>query len=154
MRKSRRWTGMAMAALLLIPAPAFADAINPDESACQGKKAGDSCEGGKSCASATCSRLDYSDGSPPTTKEYACLLCKDPASASDAAAPDNAPAQDVGVKVDASITIDASTGDAGAAKGDSGCGCDLGVRRSGWLSLGSLLTGLALAMGLIRRRAG
>jgi hypothetical protein len=58
---------------------AHADVIPPDVSACQGKQAGDACtvEGGSAgnCAAKKCTRLDYSDGTPPSSVEYDCVSC-------------------------------------------------------------------------------
>lgn len=66
------------AALLTLSAIASADAIPPDVSACNGKQANDSCSwmtvSGK-CVSSKCGKLDYSDGSPPSTITYDCLEC-------------------------------------------------------------------------------
>lgn len=65
---------------MLVTGSAIADTISPEESACTGKKAGDSCTVTGStvagnCASKKCKRLDYSDGSPPGTIEYDCMEC-------------------------------------------------------------------------------
>ena len=68
--------------LLLAALPAFADVSPPNESGCEGLTAGDQCvddAGDKAtCATHTCSRLDYgnvdSEGTPGT-EEYECLLC-------------------------------------------------------------------------------
>jgi hypothetical protein len=58
---------------------ALADVPPPDVSDCQSKAAGDACktDGSQSgaCQKQTCSRLDYSDGSPPSTVQYDCLKC-------------------------------------------------------------------------------
>ena len=68
----------------LSAASAFADAIPPDVSACDGKTAGASCSVTVTspagvCQNATCSKLDYShldDAGQPGTVSYACLQCK------------------------------------------------------------------------------
>lgn len=68
---------------LALAATSFADVPPANTIGCNGKKAGDACQtddkksGG--CKSSTCSRLDYSQGTPPKSVEYACLTC-DPAS--------------------------------------------------------------------------
>lgn len=58
---------------------ARADLPPPNSSDCTNKKAGDSCVDDAmkpgACVSSTCTELDYSHGTPPTTTEVACLLC-------------------------------------------------------------------------------
>lgn len=66
--------------LLTSAAPALADAIPPDVTACEGSSAGDACTSdGQSgtCVADTCSRLDYSvDASGmPGTMQYDCVRC-------------------------------------------------------------------------------
>lgn len=67
--------------LLLAALPALADVAPPNEDGCEGLSAGDVCvddAGDKAtCATRTCTRLDYSntDSGVPTTVEYECLLC-------------------------------------------------------------------------------
>jgi hypothetical protein len=69
----------SLLAVLVWPRPLRADVPPPNSAQCNGKNAGDTCttDDGKSgaCASSTCSKLDYSDGTPPGTKTYPCLLC-------------------------------------------------------------------------------
>ena len=80
----RSWVVAAAAGLVVSSsaAVAVADTIPPDVSACDGKTAGQACtylSASGSCASATCSKLDYShldDAGQPTTASYACLDCK------------------------------------------------------------------------------
>jgi len=70
----------ALVLAVLLTAPlALADVPPANTSDCQSKQAGDACttdanEAG-ACQSSTCSRLDYSDGTPPSTVQYACLVC-------------------------------------------------------------------------------
>ena len=74
--------------LSLICTPVFADVIDPSEDVCSGANEGDACgdpgqgvaEG--TCQAAECSRLDYSNGTPPETVSYDCLICKSDASSS------------------------------------------------------------------------
>jgi hypothetical protein len=70
---------------LALAAPAFADLPPPNSEGCDGKKAGDACKNDAAkdatCADKKCTVLDYSDGSPPGTKEVDCLLCEGPAAA-------------------------------------------------------------------------
>ncbi len=58
---------------------AFADIPPSDTQTCRSAKAGDSCrtDEGKSgaCTEQTCSRLDYSNGTPPTSVSEPCLVC-------------------------------------------------------------------------------
>lgn len=74
-----------LAALLLLADPARADVPPPNTEDCSDKAAGDACEtddGAKGgCVKSTCSRLDYSQGTPPGSVEYECLIC-DPAAGS------------------------------------------------------------------------
>ncbi len=73
---------------------AAADLPPPEENmVCNGKKAGDACSTASvakgRCVADTCSRLDYSQGTPPDTVSYECQRCT-PASdppASPASAP-------------------------------------------------------------------
>lgn len=66
----------ALVALLTL---AHADVPPADTEGCSGKAAGDACrtdageDGG--CVTSTCSRLDYSNGTPPSSVQYECLLC-------------------------------------------------------------------------------
>ena len=58
---------------------ARADVAPPNLGGCQDKKAGDACktDDGKDgyCKTSTCSRNDYSQGTPPRSVDYECLLC-------------------------------------------------------------------------------
>lgn len=67
-------------AALAGPREAAADLPPPEENrVCEGKKAGDACSTASlakgRCVADTCSRLDYSKGSPPDTVSYACQRC-------------------------------------------------------------------------------
>ncbi len=72
-------------ASLALPWPARADAPPPLENiVCDGKKVGDICEAEGTrgtCIADTCSRLDYSQGTPPTSVHYDCLRCQPGAAA-------------------------------------------------------------------------
>ncbi len=65
--------------LLLAVHPASADVPPPNRAQCDGKVAGEACqtEAGTAgaCTASTCSRLDYSHGTPPGSVDYACTLC-------------------------------------------------------------------------------
>lgn len=70
---------------------AGADLPPPEENlACDGKKAGDACTTASvaagRCVADTCSRLDYSQGTPPSTVSYECQRCA-PASEAPASEP-------------------------------------------------------------------
>ncbi|MCY1010120.1 hypothetical protein OV079_32050 [Nannocystis pusilla] len=69
-----------LAGLVLAPALARADVPPPPSIAtCEGATAGAACEldagGPGQCAPWKCSKLDYSQGSPPRSVEYDCLRC-------------------------------------------------------------------------------
>ncbi len=70
---------LCLFASLAVASPAFADVPPPDTSGCNMKVAGDACQkddmSAGSCEAKTCSKLDYSMGTPPTTVEYSCLTC-------------------------------------------------------------------------------
>jgi hypothetical protein len=76
----------ALLAPLALATPARADVPPPNTAGCTNKKAGDACkdDAGKdaTCADAKCTVLDYSDGSPPGSKEVDCVTCTGPASSS------------------------------------------------------------------------
>jgi MYXO-CTERM domain-containing protein len=84
-----------VASLLAFASPAAATppstgGAGPEEEACAGRSSGDACTLPNkqlgTCAAATCSRLDYSGGSPPKAIEEACVVCK-PADASTSGTP-------------------------------------------------------------------
>lgn len=57
------------------------EAPPPSFFTCAGKSPGDACEGDSGagvCVASTCSRLDYSKGSPPETVSRDCLKCQPP----------------------------------------------------------------------------
>ncbi|WAS94890.1 MYXO-CTERM sorting domain-containing protein [Nannocystis punicea] len=90
----RRWS---LACFLLVPATARADVPPPPSFAsCQGASQGEACQldagGSGRCAPATCSKLDYSQGSPPRSVEYDCLRCAAQAAAGDAKVSGSTPA--------------------------------------------------------------
>jgi hypothetical protein len=78
-------------ALLGGSAPARADVAPPGAQECDGKAAGDACDGGV-CKARTCSKLNYADWdrdaepAPPTVR-YDCLLCEPGAAGEDAGVP-------------------------------------------------------------------
>ncbi len=67
---------------------AWADVIPPNQTACQSKQEGDSCQTtdnlSGTCTKDKCTRLDYSDGTPPSSVEYDCLICKSSSSTDNA----------------------------------------------------------------------
>jgi hypothetical protein len=84
MHESKSPIRIAMLGLALVfTAPRDAAAQSPDsgpdEAACQGKQSGDACTlvngTAGACGPATCSRLDYSQGSPPKATEEPCTAC-------------------------------------------------------------------------------
>lgn len=112
-------------ATLALAAPARADeAPPPSYFSCSGKKVGDACDGedgpGK-CVADRCSRLDYSQGTPPTSVESDCLKCRkaDPVPADAPVANAPAPTPD---QPPATVTAGSAPTAAPAAK--SGCRVD------------------------------
>lgn len=75
-----------MAVVMLTAGAVWADVPPADTQGCLQKAKGDACQTDASkagaCQSQTCSKLDYSDGSPPGTITYACLVCVPGATAS------------------------------------------------------------------------
>lgn len=71
--------GLALCALVLAPTPARADVVAPAEAACRDAEVGEPCalgdEGG-ACVESSCSRLDYSAGTPPRTASFPCRICE------------------------------------------------------------------------------
>jgi MYXO-CTERM domain-containing protein len=66
---------MVLTSIMLLGPAAMADVIPPEVAACEGLDAGNTCNGGV-CQKSTCSRLDYSQGSPPVgTIAYDCVKC-------------------------------------------------------------------------------
>lgn len=63
-----------LALAMLFGSVAAADVIPPEVAACDSLEIGDACDGGI-CRNDTCSRLDYSQGSPPRTVTYDCVTC-------------------------------------------------------------------------------
>ncbi|HZF52662.1 MAG TPA: hypothetical protein VE093_28600 [Polyangiaceae bacterium] len=72
----------ALLASLSFPSLARADVPPPNFEGCDMKKAGDACvkddESDGTCVQQKCSKLDYSNGTPPTSVEYDCTLCSGP----------------------------------------------------------------------------
>jgi hypothetical protein len=69
----------AFSLVLGLAGAARADVPPPNSTECDTKKPGDACtdDSGKAgaCTSSTCTKLDYSHGTPPTTVSYPCTLC-------------------------------------------------------------------------------
>lgn len=83
---------LLLCATLLLASTTWADIPPPDTSSCRDKQAGAACQTdeGKAgtCEASKCSRLDYSNGTPPSSVEYECLRC----AATTAQAPEPKPA--------------------------------------------------------------
>jgi hypothetical protein len=120
----------ALLASLSLPAPARADVPPPNLAGCDMKKAGDAClkddDSDGTCVQQKCSKLDYSNGTPPTSVEYDCTLCSGP------------PA----------TTPEGDTDDAA----DDGCSVALPGVTASWISAGAAAIAAVLLMR--RRRAG
>lgn len=76
---------LPLLALVVVAFPAFADVIPEDVAVCQGQQAGGACTtpDGKegTCIERLVTRLDYSKGIPPGTKQVKMLSCQAKASA-------------------------------------------------------------------------
>ncbi len=92
-----------MFASLAVASPAFADVPPPDTSGCNMKVAGDACQkddmSAGTCGAQTCTKLDYSMGTPPKTVEYACLVCTSSGSAGGSPSNNGGSADDGGCSV-------------------------------------------------------
>jgi MYXO-CTERM domain-containing protein len=89
--------GTAMALTLAAPIAASADVIDPAEEACSGKTEGTACSAGDmtgTCKPGECCKLDYSNGTPPTSKCSPCQICKEGGAATDVSDSDTAPTSD------------------------------------------------------------
>jgi uncharacterized protein (TIGR03382 family) len=88
--RERPMRRLVIAALMSIATIARADLVPPNVVGCRDKAPGAACqlpEGGDgTCQTSTCTRHDYSQGIPPRSVPYDCLLCK-PAPAAPAPAP-------------------------------------------------------------------
>lgn len=119
----------ALLASLSLSAPALADVPPPNFEGCNMKKAGDACvkddETNGTCVQQKCSKLDYSNGTPPTTVEYDCILCSGPP---------------------------ATTPDDDDAADDDGCSVALPGAAAGSMSAGAAIAAALLFMR--RRRLG
>jgi len=104
---TRPWLFPALLSLAMLgtATAAHADVITDEEAACRDKKEGDACSAqGKAgaCATKKCGRLDYSKGTPPTSKDVDCLWCVADAKAE--ATPEPTPAKTDAKPTDAKPT--------------------------------------------------
>jgi hypothetical protein len=129
--------GVTLRVVIILVVGLFAGSAWADEApppsffACADKSPGDACEGDFGagvCVASTCSRLDYSKGSPPESVSSDCLKCQRPTPPVKTAPVQSPPA--------AAPAPEASKG---ACRIDSGAGA------------GAPLF-LLLALGLVRRR--
>lgn len=135
---------LALFALALVaPSSARADLPPPEENmVCADKKVGDACElsGARgACVSDSCSRLDYSNGTPPETVSYECLRCQPGVAAKGPAPAEEAPPAAEAVAAGAPAPAEPT------ATGKSGCNV------AGSAEAAPLLL-IALVGGLARRR--
>lgn len=123
----------------------------PQEQACAGKAVGDACsmpnDQPGTCAEGTCSRLDYSGGSPPKATEEPCIVCEPGLS------PGNPPdsGADAGGGDDGG-SADASARDSSKEPPETGSRCSIVDEGSTPLPMALVLFGLGVA-GVRRRRA-
>jgi hypothetical protein len=84
-------TRLLMTLALFLAAPALADVPPPNTTDCATKAAGAACKkddgAAGTCLKATCSRLDYSGGTPPQSVSYECVTCGDAPKSGCAAVP-------------------------------------------------------------------
>lgn len=148
---------MFAAALLvgaLLPLTATADLIPPDADACDGKSAGDPCqingvEDGL-CTTSTCSKLDYTDGTPPKSVEYECLRCE-PAESE----PSTNSGTTSGTESGDTTTGDETTptdGSTNSKPSEESSGCSVSTHARPMTTV-SFLAGALLFGGLLRRRS-
>ncbi len=128
-------TIVAFASSMMLAHDALADMISDNQAECLSKAEGDACQlddkAGK-CVKSTCSRNDYSGGTPPKRVDTECLLCT-PGSA------DAPVAEPVPARIEP------------PAKAETKSGCASGdAPGSAWL-LASVVLGLG-CVGLGRRR--
>lgn len=158
-QRLRLFFAASLCATLLIPMSASADIINPYEEICETKNAGDACnlEGGGSgvCTAATCSRLDYSEGTPPKTVDYDCLRCEpgEPGNGGETNGAETNGAETNGDHTNGDPS-ETNTGDGAPAPTNSGKtesgGCS--VSNASSLTTVSFLVGAFLFGGLLLRR--
>jgi hypothetical protein len=147
--------GALLAGLLLLSSSARADAIAPDEEACNQKTAGADCVingAAGHCAAKTCTRLDYSDGSPPGSKQVDCFVCVETGVA-DAASPPSNKDSGTGSNTnpgDSGTSGATTTSSNGNAENDDG-GCSLAAAPIA-RSVGPWLLAI-LPMALLRKRS-
>ncbi len=133
---------LTVCAAFLATGLAHADLAPPEEiTNCDGKKIGQACDVGGGighCVRESCSRLDYSNGTPPSMVSYDCMRCE-PGAAPEPTSPKvKAPAEN-GAKAK---TDEKAPTPEPAAKG----ACSIGGSSSGaWLALLVLLA-------MVRRR--
>lgn len=123
---------LGLFATLAFSAPARADVPPPNFEGCMGKVAGDACQkddmSAGSCESQTCTKLDYSMGTPPKSVDYPCVLCSGPAGGS------------------------SSSGSSGGGDSDEEGGCS--VRQGGMAgAAGAWILGAAVLMLARRNRS-
>lgn len=132
------------------PQIAHADLIPIEKSACGGKDVGQACDlSGTAgvCAKSTCTKNDYSDGVPPKSVSYDCVVCDVSGKADDAAlanAKPEAEADDTkaadGTKVADEETQAKTEAKQDVAKPASKSGCSVGGSLGGaWLGLLGLM---------------
>jgi len=91
---------LPLLATLSLVSPARADVPPPNLKGCEMKKAADACMNDEdkpgTCVSQTCTKLDYSMGTPPTSVDYDCILCSGPAPTSESSGGSDTDAESTG----------------------------------------------------------
>jgi hypothetical protein len=76
----RAMNRLALIVVIAWSSLSLADVPPPNSQGCLNKNAGDACTDdsnvARTCVAQTCTRLDYSRGTPPTSMTYACNLCQ------------------------------------------------------------------------------
>lgn len=150
-------------ALAAPPPSVGGPSVGPQEEACKGRAVGAACTLPNQqlgiCATSTCNRLDYSQGSPPKSVQAECLVCQEgEAGAANGPSPGEPPMVGSGGPPNGSGGADSNAADgAGSTEPPTTSSrCSVGDRGAadGRLGLAVLgLLGLGLGLGRRARRA-
>jgi len=139
MNRNAGLCALALGLILAVAGTAHAD-VPPANMTCGALKPGDACTTDAAqpgiCTAGTCSKLDYSGGSPPKSVSYACVTCEAAAAGSSSSSASGSTSSGGGI---------GSSGNGASSRGCSMPGTP--TEREG-----SLLLVVALALPLLRRR--
>ena len=112
---------VSILSVMAFATPAFADAISPEEAACQGKKAGDVCTETMTtspftgvCADSTCEQISYLPDGGHSGGSSPCVVCE---------------ATDAGTAADGGPH--SATGDGGTTRNVASSSCSMAVAKKG-----------------------